>query len=173
MTYTYPGDVHVTLTSTQFIEGAWDVAMRYFGTQGNAEARYDAPVRIIGQHAWEYPGLGAPAQINDAAKAATGAFTGALDDADAKKEQQFIGSIVSGNFLNEAAQGAESTMTAILGRTAAYGPADGVGGAGEDHERWDAGSTSRTFSWKRSRPLLYSRGSEAPRPPRSLTVAAP
>jgi predicted dehydrogenase len=118
--YTYPNDVHVTLTSTQFIEGAWDVAMRYFGTTGNAEMRYDAPVRITGANKWDFPGLGAPGQVTDTAAAVTGAFKGALDDADARKQKHFIESIVSANFLNQARQGAESTLSAILGRQAAY-----------------------------------------------------
>ena len=118
--YTYPNDVHVTLTSTQFIEGAWDVAMRYFGTTGNAEMRYDAPVRITGKNKWDFPGLGAPGQVTDTAAAVTGAFKGALDDADQKKQQNFIESIVSGKFLSQATQGAESTLSAILGRQAAH-----------------------------------------------------
>lgn len=118
--YTYPGDTHITLTSTQFIEGTWDVAMRMFGTQGNFEAHYDAPVRITGRTPWEFPGLGVPGQIANTAAAAAGAFKGALDDADAMKEQHFIESIVNGKFINEAAQGAESTLSAMLGRYAAY-----------------------------------------------------
>jgi predicted dehydrogenase len=118
--YTYPGDIHITLTSTQFIEGTWDVAMRMFGTQGNFEAHYDAPVRITGRNPWEFPGLGVPGQINNTAAAAAGAFKGALDDADAMKEQHFIESITSGKFINEAAQGAESTLSAMLGRYASY-----------------------------------------------------
>jgi len=118
--YTYPGDIHITLTSTQFIEGAWDVGMHMFGTTGNFEARYDAPVKITGRNPWEFPGLGVPGQNKDAAAAAVGAFKGALDDADARKEQHFIDSITSGNFINEAAQGAESTLSAMLGRYAAY-----------------------------------------------------
>jgi len=56
----------------------------------------------------------------DAAQAQAGAFKGALDDADAMKEQHFIDSITSGKFINQAAQGAESTLSAILGRYAAY-----------------------------------------------------
>lgn len=117
--YVYPNDVHVTLTSTQFIEGAWDVAMRYFGTEGNAEMKYDAPVRITGRRAWDAPGVGIPAR-NQGQAAATGAFKGAIEDADAMKERHWIESIVSGKFINEAAQGAESGLSAILGRTAVY-----------------------------------------------------
>lgn len=120
VTYTYPNDVHITLTSTQFIQGAWDVAVRYFGIDGNAEMRYDAPVRITGRNPWNFPGLGAPGQVTDTAAAVTGAFKGALDDADAMKQRHFISSITSGRFINEAKQGAESTLSAIMGRQAAY-----------------------------------------------------
>lgn len=118
--YKYPNGVDITVTSTQFIEGAWDVAMHYFGTAGNAEMHYDAPVRITGRNPWEFPGLGAPASSTDAAAAVTGAFKGALDDADAMKEKHFIDSIVSGRHINESEQGATSTLSAILGRQSAY-----------------------------------------------------
>ncbi len=138
--YTYPGDVHITLTSTQFIEGSWDVAMQMFGTQGNFEAHYDAPVKITGEKPWEFPGLGVPGQIANTAAAAAGSFKGALDDADAMKEQHFIESIVSGNFINEAAQGAESTLSAMLGRFAAY---SGRTWSWDEllavNEKWDSG----------------------------------
>lgn len=120
VTFTYPGDVDVTLTSTQFGEGPWDVAMRLFGVKGASLAKYDAPVNITGADPWEYPGLGEPGQVKDAAVAVTGKFNGALDDADAKKQQHFIASITEGKFINEAAQGTESTLCAILGRYAAY-----------------------------------------------------
>jgi len=49
----------------------------------------------------------------------TGTFHGALDDADANKQKAFIASITSGNLLNEATQGAESALAAMLGRMAA------------------------------------------------------
>ncbi|MCC6860210.1 MAG: Gfo/Idh/MocA family oxidoreductase [Bryobacterales bacterium] len=117
--YTYPGNVHITLTSTQFGEGGWDVAMRYFGTLGAAEMHYDAPVRITGPRKWEFP-LGSTVPATETAAAVVGAFKGALDDADAMKQKRFIESIVSGRFINEAEQGAESTLSAILGRQAAY-----------------------------------------------------
>jgi len=120
VTYSYPGDIDVTLTSTQFGDGAWDVAMRFFGTKGSSMCKYDAPVNIVGVDPWEYPGLGDSGQVKDAAQAQAGAFKGALDDADAMKEQHFIDSITSGKFINQAAQGAESTLSAILGRYAAY-----------------------------------------------------
>jgi predicted dehydrogenase len=117
--YTYPGDVHVSLASTQFGKSAWGVEMQYYGTKGNAQARYDAPVRIGGETPWEFPGLGRP-PATDQAAAATGAFRGALEDADPNKQKAFIESITSGNLLNEAEFGTHSTLAGILGRNAAY-----------------------------------------------------
>ncbi len=117
--YTYPGDVHITLTSTQFIEGGWDVAMHFFGTAGSAEMHYDAPVRITGPKPWEFP-LGKQEQVTTSSATLAGSFKGALDDADAMKEQHFIASIVDGKPVNEARQGAESTLSAIMGRQSAY-----------------------------------------------------
>jgi predicted dehydrogenase len=117
--FTYPGDVHVSFSSTQFGKAAWGVGMQYYGTKGCAEARYDAPVRISGETTWEFPGLGRP-PATDQAAAVTGAFRGALEDADPNKQKAFIESITSGNLVNEAQSGAESTLTSIIGRMAAY-----------------------------------------------------
>ena len=116
--FTYPGDVHIGFASTQFGKSAWGVGMQYYGTSGCAEARYDAPVRISGETSWEFPGLKKP-EPTDQAAAVTGTFHGALDDADANKQKAFIDSITSGNLVNEATQGAESALAAMLGRMAA------------------------------------------------------
>src|SRR5262245_50510116 len=117
--FVYPNDVHVSFASVQFGKAAWGVAMQYYGTKGCAEAHYDAPVRIDGETKWEYPGL-SKEEKTDAAAAATGAFKGALDDADPNKQKAFVESIVSGNLLNEAQSGAEAALSGMLGRTAAY-----------------------------------------------------
>ena len=119
--FVYPNDVHVTFSATQFGKAAWGVGMQYYGTKGCAEARYDAPVRISGETNWEFPGLGRP-PATDQAAAATGAFRGALEDADPNKQKAFIESITSGNLVNEANSGAESALSGMLGREAAYGP---------------------------------------------------
>jgi myo-inositol 2-dehydrogenase/D-chiro-inositol 1-dehydrogenase len=37
-----------------------------------------------------------------------------------EKQKSFIESITSGNLINDAAQGADSALSAMLGRTAAY-----------------------------------------------------
>ena len=120
LVYTYPNDVHVSFASTQFGKSAWGVGMQYYGTKGCAEARYDAPVRISGDEKWEYPGLGKPQTQTDAAVAATGRFSGALDDADRNKQNAFVKSIQSGQLLNEAQNGADAALSGILGREAAY-----------------------------------------------------
>jgi myo-inositol 2-dehydrogenase/D-chiro-inositol 1-dehydrogenase len=118
--FVYPNDVHISFASTQFTKAEWGgVAMQYYGTKGWAEAHYDAPVRISAETNWEYPGLGKP-EATDAAVAVTGKFSGALDDADPNKQKSFIESITSGNLLNEAAQGAESALSGIMGRMAAH-----------------------------------------------------
>ena len=44
----------------------------------------------------------------------------ALEQADPEKEKAFIESITSGKFHNQAAMAAESTLSTILGRQAAY-----------------------------------------------------
>ena len=118
-TFTYPNSVHISFASTQFIEGSWNVAMQYFGTNANAEANYNRPVRITGKVEWEFPGLGPTPPATDEATAAKGAFSGALDDADPNKQKAFVESISSGNYLNEVDYGAESTLSAIMARMAA------------------------------------------------------
>ncbi len=118
LVFTYPNDVEITFSSTQFGKAAWGVAMQYYGTKGCAEAHYDSPVRISGETAWNFP-LGKVEAVDQAA-AVTGAFRGALDDADSNKQKTFIESITSGNLVNEASQGAESALAGMLGRMAAF-----------------------------------------------------
>jgi predicted dehydrogenase len=116
--FTYPADVHVSFGSTQFGKAGWDAAVCMYGPRGGSESHYDHRVFIKGEEPWD-AGLG-PAQQVSQGSAAAGQFKGALDDADAMKEKAFITSITSGNFLNEAATGAESALSGMLGRTAAY-----------------------------------------------------
>ena len=117
--FTYPSDVHVSFASTQFGKAAWGVGMQYYGTKGCAEARYDAPVRISGETNWEFPGL----------EQARGHRPGARRHRAVqgrprrRRRQQAEGvhrrASSSGNLLNEANQGAESALAAMLGRMAA------------------------------------------------------
>jgi hypothetical protein len=50
----------------------------------------------------------------------TGNFTSNLEFADREKKKSFVESITSGNFHNQADKGAESAISCILARTAAY-----------------------------------------------------
>ena len=53
--YTYPDDVHLSFSSTQWgSNGFFDVTERVFGEKGIAEAPYSGPVRIIGENAWAW-----------------------------------------------------------------------------------------------------------------------
>jgi len=119
VTYEYPGGVSVSFSSTQHNRGWWDVCERFFGSEGVSEAHYSQPVAIHGDNAWDYFKEKA-AQSGDEEFSTTGSFGGALDQADSEKQKAFIDSIVSGQFHNQAEQGAESALSAMLGRDAAY-----------------------------------------------------
>jgi len=116
--FTYPGEVQISFGSTQFGTPAFDAAVRFFGPKGSCEAHYDHRVFISGQEPWD-AGLGAAAK-EGAQFSAAGTFKGALDLADSEKQKSFIQSITSGQFHNQAEQGGESALSAMLGRTAAY-----------------------------------------------------
>jgi len=115
--FTYPNEVQVSFGSTQFNSHAFDAAIRFFGSRGSTEAHYDHRVSIAGEEAWD-AGLGAGREGGEFS--AAGTFRGALDQADPEKQKSFIESITSGKFINEAAQGADSALAGMLGRTAAY-----------------------------------------------------
>jgi len=118
--YEYPGGVPVSFQSQQFDPGFGDVNERFFGTKGVSESHYSGGVFIKGANEWD-SGVTRGAQDKISAEEwEKGAFKSALDDADAMKEKAFIDSITSGKFINEAEQGAESTLTALLGTVAAY-----------------------------------------------------
>jgi len=104
VTYTYPGNVHVSFNSTQF-KGSYDAKLqRFLGSKGYAEATFGkGGVRIVREDdPWD-----------------SGAEEG-LKDAVTRKAAAFVEGICTKNFVNEVPGGVESTLTAILGRTAAY-----------------------------------------------------
>jgi predicted dehydrogenase len=132
VTYTYPNNVHLNLNTYQAGKALSDVAIRMFGAKGVAEMHYEGVVGIYGDEPWEWEGsVGSasprPGHANiyavgneDPSKRATGIFHGALENADPEKEKIFIDSITSGKFHNQVAIGADSTLSTILGRQAAY-----------------------------------------------------
>jgi predicted dehydrogenase len=121
--YTYPGDVHVSLNSIQYgtDSNMWDVAERFFGSKGAAEAHYSGPVRIYGEQPWQWTDPAQAAQAEGAKKfSTTGEFTDNLAQATPEKVKGFYESVVSGKFHNQAKEGAYSVLAAVLGREAAY-----------------------------------------------------
>jgi myo-inositol 2-dehydrogenase/D-chiro-inositol 1-dehydrogenase len=124
----YPGNVDVTFSSTQFAKGWWDVTERFFGTKGVSQSPYTGALGIWGDEPWQAPMTPAKDKTESQAFSVTGNFTSNLEFADREKKKAFVDGITSGNFHNQAAKGAESAISCILARTAAY----------KDHEiTWD------------------------------------
>jgi hypothetical protein len=95
----------VSFNSNQFRNRAYRVqGERFFGSLGVSESNHSGPIQII---------------RNDGNKWDAGTNT-ALDTAVANKVKAFVDGIKAGKFDNQAEQGAESTLSVILGRTAAY-----------------------------------------------------
>lgn len=119
--YSYPNDVHLSFSSTQWGSTGWfDVTEQIFGATGIAEAPYSGPVRILGEKAWSWTGNPASPAATGARFAANGAFTDNLEFADREKDRAFIDSITSGQFHNQAAEGVQSALSAMLGRMAGH-----------------------------------------------------
>jgi predicted dehydrogenase len=111
--YRYPGDIRVGFQSTQFLPKWADVCVRFLGSKGFAEAHYSGIVFIRAQEEWkaEPPPPTAENQKPE---------VDPLSEATPEKVKAFVEGIKSGNFQNELTQGAESTLSAIMGRQAAY-----------------------------------------------------
>ncbi|MGC1296267.1 MAG: Gfo/Idh/MocA family oxidoreductase [Alloacidobacterium sp.] len=123
--FTYPDDVHVSFSSTQFCPGKWfDVSERIFGAKGIAELPYSGPLRIIGDNPWTWSDSSASGQQvgqqPTGSFAANGAFSDNLAQADSEKDKGFIESITSGKFHNQIAAGVESARSCMLGRMSGY-----------------------------------------------------
>jgi predicted dehydrogenase len=103
VTYWYPGDVKVDFSSAQFLKGYNDLCIRIYGSKGVADTHYNGFLRITGENPW--PGVGKDDTFRG----------GAIDNLKA-----FIESIRTGKLVNNAGGGSESTLSAILGRMAAY-----------------------------------------------------
>jgi myo-inositol 2-dehydrogenase/D-chiro-inositol 1-dehydrogenase len=137
--FTYPEGVHVTLNSTQFDRGWWDVNERFFGSKGVSESHYSGPCAIYGDEPWSWNTANSPQKPESKEFSATGSFSDNLAQADPEKKKAFLESILSGQFHNQAAQGAESALTAMLGRTAAYqGREVTWDEVANSHEKWES-----------------------------------
>jgi predicted dehydrogenase len=118
--FRYPDDVDVTFSSTQFAKGWWDVTERFFGTKGTSQSPYSGPLGIWGEQPWQYADPAQAASAQPQTFSTTGSFHSNLEYADAEKKKAFIESIASGKFHNQAAKGAESALSCMMARTAAY-----------------------------------------------------
>src|SRR6266849_169562 len=116
----YPEGVDVTFSSTQFAKGWWDVTERFFGTKGTSQSPYTGPLGIWGDEPWQAAGSPAKDKADNQAFSVTGSFTSNLEFADPEKKKAFVESITSGKFHNQAAKGAESALSCMMARTAAY-----------------------------------------------------
>jgi predicted dehydrogenase len=104
VTYTYPNDVIIDFSSAQFTTGFDDLCVRICGSKGTVDSHYGGNVLIRAKEGG-YKG-GNTGQIYKA-----GAATNI---------KNFCEAIAAGKTINTAADGAESTLTAIMGRIAAY-----------------------------------------------------
>ena len=116
--YYYPKDIAVTFSSTQFNKGWFDVTERFFGTKGTSQSPYSGPLGIWGDEPWQPEA--ATQSTGGGQFSATGKFSDNLAEADPEKKKAFVESISSGQFHNQAEQGAISALTCMMGRTAAY-----------------------------------------------------
>lgn len=116
--YQYPNNINVSIHTTKVGSQFGDVCCKFIGTKGSAEAHYSGGIFIIGDNKWDSGIARTEAELTPQQQA-SGIFNSSLHDADANKEQVFIKSIETGNYLNETRSGAESTLTAILGRESA------------------------------------------------------
>ncbi len=119
--YEYPESTHVTLDSTQFNKGWWGVNERFFGSKGVSESPYSGTLGIYGDEPWTWGGnKEKQEQAATQQFSAAGVFHDNLEQADPEKKKAFVESILTNNYHNQAATGAESALSAMLGRQAAY-----------------------------------------------------
>jgi len=103
VTFWYPNDVLVDFESTQFAKGYSALTARVFGSHGTVDTNYGGEVKITGDK--PYKGGNTGKMFTE------GTITNIKD---------FVESMQNGKLLNNAKQSAQSSLTTILGRTAAY-----------------------------------------------------
>ncbi|MBI4586813.1 MAG: Gfo/Idh/MocA family oxidoreductase [Planctomycetes bacterium] len=104
LVFEYPGGAHLSYSSSQFQKGWSDVSEQFFGSQGTADMSDDVKRQpyVTGKSPWKYDGPnGNSHHVSNAVAALVKSVKG------------------TGEHRNDARYGAESTLTAILGRRAA------------------------------------------------------
>jgi predicted dehydrogenase len=104
VTYRYPNDVLMDFSSTQFNVGFDDLCTRVFGKEGTVESHYGGDV-FLKDRKGGWPG---------------GPTSTIYQDGAINNIKDFCASIETGAYLNNAQESANSTLTSILGRMAAY-----------------------------------------------------
>ncbi len=99
----YANDVKIDFSSSQFLEGFHDMCMRVYGTHGTVDSHYGGRVTIAGLSPW---------QGGDTPDIYTQGTVANVKD--------FVKSIETGEYLNNAEESVRSNLTSILGRMAAY-----------------------------------------------------
>ncbi len=95
--YTYPDDVHVSITAKQYGKTRdFDVSEKVFGSLGYSESPYSGPLRIAGDNAWEWKDPEPTPAEGTTGFAQNGVFSDNLAHADRDKDRGFIESITSG-----------------------------------------------------------------------------
>ena len=115
--FTYPNGVELSFSSTQFNKNNFfDVSERFFGSEGLADAPYSGTLQIRGTQPWVWnSGNG----VSTGQFAANGDFSDNLAEADAKKDQDFVQSIVSGKLQNQIAAGVDTARSCMMARKSA------------------------------------------------------
>ncbi|MDQ3012346.1 MAG: Gfo/Idh/MocA family oxidoreductase [Acidobacteriota bacterium] len=111
LTYTYPGDVHISFNSNQFKnKGYRQSGERFFGTKGASESHQGGPATISLN------------EVREGQKVSDKIDTGKVDlhAAVGTKMKALVEGVTAGKFDNQCEMGAETTLTTILGRMAAY-----------------------------------------------------
>lgn len=104
VTYTYPKNVLIDFSSTQFVTGFDDICTRIFGADGTIDAHYFGDVSVTAK------GDTMPPQKTGNIYA-DGAIANVKD---------FVASILDNEPINNTQPSADSTMACVLGRMAAY-----------------------------------------------------
>jgi myo-inositol 2-dehydrogenase / D-chiro-inositol 1-dehydrogenase len=100
--FDYPDDVKVDFSSAQFTKGYGDLCMRFYGDRGTVDSHYRGDVAITGDNPWE------------------GEKGNTMQVGTSTNVKNFAAALRAGEVLNNSAVSAESNLTAVLGRMAAY-----------------------------------------------------
>lgn len=100
--FLFPNGVQVDFSGARFLKGYHDICARIYGTAGTLDSHYLGAVQITGDKPW------------------TGATADATRDGAITNVRNFVESVRSGKYLNNAAVAVESNLSCILGRTAGY-----------------------------------------------------